>query len=220
MLFERVVRLFIAAITAPIIFAASLLPNFQKSASQWWESTIKWILVLPLTLVVILLGLFFFYKAGITDYTHLQDITTKLDPEEILTALENSSTSTTGTDALQDVLYIVLGLFTLWQAGMVSSSLKLGSVLGGLVETPQKAISAGQKAWKPVADVFTGKGLIGGTLAGTITVTLVPDGDTTVMTVTLTARSRGLLAGMFWGVVSDALERGLPRQVDQFAARF
>jgi len=165
-LFERVVRLFIAAITAPIIFAASLLPNFQKSASQWWESTIKWILVLPLTLVVILLGLFFFYKAGITDYTHLQDITTKLDPEEILTALENSSTSTTGTDALQDVLYIVLGLFTLWQAGMVSSSLKLGSVLGGLVETPQKAISAGQKAWKPVADVFTGKGLIGGTLAG------------------------------------------------------
>ena len=57
-------------------------------------------------------------------------------------------------------------------------------------------------------------------IAGTITVTLVPDGDTTAMTVTLTARSRGLLAGMFWGVVSDALERGLPRQVDQFAARF
>ena len=38
------------------------------------------------------------------------------------------------------------------------------------------------------------------------------------MTVTLTARSRSLLAGMFWGVVSDALERGLPRQVDRFAA--
>jgi hypothetical protein len=57
-------------------------------------------------------------------------------------------------------------------------------------------------------------------IAGTITVTLVPDGNATVMTVTLAARSRGLLAGMFWGVVSDALERGLPRQVDQFAARF
>lgn len=57
-------------------------------------------------------------------------------------------------------------------------------------------------------------------IAGTITVTLVPDGDTTAMTVTLAARSRGLLAGMFWGVVSDALERGLPRQVDQFAATF
>lgn len=57
-------------------------------------------------------------------------------------------------------------------------------------------------------------------IAGTITVTLVPEGEGTAMTVTLTARSRSLLAGMFWGVVSDALERGLPRQVDRFAAGF
>ncbi|MBI5158266.1 MAG: hypothetical protein HZA58_09715 [Acidimicrobiia bacterium] len=57
-------------------------------------------------------------------------------------------------------------------------------------------------------------------IAATSTVTLLSEADTSAITVTLAARSRGLLAGMFWGVVSDALERGLPRQVDQFAARF
>lgn len=57
-------------------------------------------------------------------------------------------------------------------------------------------------------------------IAATIAVTLLSEAGSTAITVTLAARSRGLLAGMFWGVVSDALERGLPRQVDQFAARF
>ncbi len=40
------------------------------------------------------------------------------------------------------------------------------------------------------------------------------------MTVTLAAQSKGMLAGMFWGVVADALRRGLERQVEAFAARF
>jgi len=57
-------------------------------------------------------------------------------------------------------------------------------------------------------------------LAGELGVTLVPAEGGTAMTVSLTARSRGILAGMFWGVVSDALQQGLVTQVDGFAARF
>ena len=57
-------------------------------------------------------------------------------------------------------------------------------------------------------------------IAGEIAVTLSPDGAGAVMTVVLTARSRGILAGMFWGVVSDALGRGLVAQVEEFAKQF
>ncbi|MEK7252866.1 MAG: hypothetical protein AAB198_06445 [Actinomycetota bacterium] len=52
-----------------------------------------------------------------------------------------------------------------------------------------------------------------------ITVTLTPADAGTAMTVTLTARSRGMLAGMFWGPVSDALHRGLVTQVDRFGTK-
>jgi len=40
------------------------------------------------------------------------------------------------------------------------------------------------------------------------------------LTVTLTARSKGFLAGMFWGVISEALRDGFASQVTAFATRF
>lgn len=52
-----------------------------------------------------------------------------------------------------------------------------------------------------------------------IAVALTPADAGTAMSVTLTARSRGMLAGMFWGPVSDALRRGLVAQVDRFGTK-
>lgn len=57
-------------------------------------------------------------------------------------------------------------------------------------------------------------------VGGTITMELEASGEGSVLTVTLHARSKGLLAGMFWGVVSDAIGSGLPRQVQEFGDRF
>ena len=57
-------------------------------------------------------------------------------------------------------------------------------------------------------------------IAGTIAVTLEPEGDSTALTIKLSARSKGLLAGMFWGVVADTLRKGLPTQVEAFSQQF
>ncbi len=57
-------------------------------------------------------------------------------------------------------------------------------------------------------------------IAATIAVTLQPDGDSTALTVKLSARSKGLLAGMFWGVVADTLRKGMASQVEAFGKQF
>lgn len=57
-------------------------------------------------------------------------------------------------------------------------------------------------------------------IGGSITVSVEPTDAGTSLTVTLDAHSKGLLAGMFWGVVANALRRGLARQVDSFGDRF
>lgn len=60
-------------------------------------------------------------------------------------------------------------------------------------------------------------------VSGRITVRLTPNGDSagsSELTVTMVARSKGLLAGMFWGVIADALRSGLPTQVEDFSRRF
>ncbi len=55
-------------------------------------------------------------------------------------------------------------------------------------------------------------------VSGTITVHTAPGDTGTEIAVGLEARSKGMLAGMFWGVISDALRRGLPDQVEAFAS--
>lgn len=57
-------------------------------------------------------------------------------------------------------------------------------------------------------------------IAGVITVSYVPDDGGTALTVDLFARSKGVLAGMFWGVVADALRSGLPTQIEAFGRQF
>lgn len=55
---------------------------------------------------------------------------------------------------------------------------------------------------------------------GATAVTLEPDGDRTKITVTLEVESKGLLSTMFFPVIAAAIGSGLPRSVDEFAARF
>lgn len=57
-------------------------------------------------------------------------------------------------------------------------------------------------------------------IAGALTVSYAPDDRGTALTVALFAESKGVLAGMFWGVVADALRRGLPNQIEEFGKQF
>jgi carbon monoxide dehydrogenase subunit G len=56
-------------------------------------------------------------------------------------------------------------------------------------------------------------------VAGSLETHLEPNGDgTTIVTVTLEVVSRGTLSTLFFPVVSEAIAKGLPTQVDNFAA--
>lgn len=55
-------------------------------------------------------------------------------------------------------------------------------------------------------------------IVGTLTTELQPDGRGTMLTVVLSVEAKGMLATLFFGVISEALGRGLPGQVDGFAA--
>jgi hypothetical protein len=58
-------------------------------------------------------------------------------------------------------------------------------------------------------------------VVGTLTTRLSQNGtDATQLEVTLEIESRGTLSTLFFPVVSDAVGRGLPRQVEEFAAAF
>lgn len=55
-------------------------------------------------------------------------------------------------------------------------------------------------------------------VAGSLETQLEPNGDgTTIITVTLEVVSRGTLSTLFFPVVSEAIAKGLPMQVEQFA---
>ncbi len=56
-------------------------------------------------------------------------------------------------------------------------------------------------------------------VVGSLETHLEPDGEgTTIVTVTLEVVSRGTLSTLFFPVVSEAIAKGLPAQVDRFAA--
>ena len=58
-------------------------------------------------------------------------------------------------------------------------------------------------------------------VAGRLTTVLSENGDgTTHLEVTLFVQAKGMLSTMFFPVVSDAVGRGLPGQVDEFARSF
>jgi carbon monoxide dehydrogenase subunit G len=57
-------------------------------------------------------------------------------------------------------------------------------------------------------------------LRASVTASLTPHGDGhSRMVVELSARSAGLLAGMFWGAVEQAIRRSLPEQAAAFGHR-
>jgi len=158
LLLERIARLFLSAITAPVVFALGLLPNFSKLTGQWWENILKWLLVLPATLGVIVLSLWAFNTAGIKntdDATHLGKF---INPVEITDQFKDHEPSSTEQQAvLGSTLLVLVGLMGLWAAGNMNKSLNLGGTLAGHVETPQKALQAGQGLYKKGADFVTGK---------------------------------------------------------------
>ena len=56
-------------------------------------------------------------------------------------------------------------------------------------------------------------------VVGALEARLEANGDgTTVVTVTLEVQSRGTLSTMFFPVVSEAIAKGLPAQVERFAS--
>jgi carbon monoxide dehydrogenase subunit G len=57
-------------------------------------------------------------------------------------------------------------------------------------------------------------------MRGTITTDLVSGPAGTELTVTLRAEATGMLATLFWGVISSAIGRGFSRQVEAFGGRF
>lgn len=55
-------------------------------------------------------------------------------------------------------------------------------------------------------------------VVGSLEALLEPNGDgTTVITINLRVTSKGTLSTLFFPVVSEAISKGLPRQVDEFA---
>lgn len=56
-------------------------------------------------------------------------------------------------------------------------------------------------------------------MTGTITVRLAEADESIEVTVTVDARSKGLLSGMFFGVIAAAIGNGLPENVLSFAER-
>jgi hypothetical protein len=55
-------------------------------------------------------------------------------------------------------------------------------------------------------------------VVGSLEALLEPNGDgTTIVTINLRVTSRGTLSTLFFPVVSEAIAKGLPRQVDEFA---
>jgi carbon monoxide dehydrogenase subunit G len=63
--------------------------------------------------------------------------------------------------------------------------------------------------------------LDGGEVVGVLTTHLNPnaDADHTTVEVVLDVSSRGALSAMFFPLIADAIKRGLPDQVEEFAAR-
>lgn len=55
-------------------------------------------------------------------------------------------------------------------------------------------------------------------VTGVIAVHAATLGTGSEISVVLEARSKGMLAAMFWGVISDVMRRGLPEQVEAFAS--
>ncbi|MFA5270043.1 MAG: hypothetical protein WC400_00230 [Patescibacteria group bacterium] len=151
LLIERAINLFVMLIIAPLSFGLSVLPTTQKMASQWFENVFKWLLAMPITYAILALGVFV-----------LEQIESG-KPSEFIYELSNSINVPNGSlgDNIKDLFSFIIGMTLIYMGGTVPKMLKLGGSLTGLVESPNKMISLGQKGWKQAADTVTGKNLAG-----------------------------------------------------------
>jgi len=96
---------------------------------------------------------------------------------------------------------------------------------GGLLESFRWSTTVAMKRYNGTADVVTAEvgkrmklDLDAREVAGSLETHLEPNGkETTVVTVTLEVISRGTLSTLFFPVMSEAIAKGLPVQVDRFA---
>lgn len=152
-LIERIFWLFVMAVIAPVAFALGLLPTTQKLASSWWETTIKWILVFPLTIALVALSVALLQR-GVGSAENLQN-----------TFAEYQKISELAQDP--KVLLLIAGMVVMYLAGTAGKMLKIGGPLSGagIVATPGAMVSGAQKmraqAYKGIADTITGKNLLG-----------------------------------------------------------
>jgi len=136
-------------------------------------------------------------------------------------------THTTNVTAAPDDVYAALQDPETWQGvGPIDSVWEAVSDEGRLSSFRWSATAAG-RSWEGSASRVDGVkppsmglALDSPEIAGRITIGLSTNGSGTDLTVTLVARSKGLLAGMFWGVIADALGSGFSGQVDEFGSRF
>jgi carbon monoxide dehydrogenase subunit G len=63
-------------------------------------------------------------------------------------------------------------------------------------------------------------GLKSSEMQGTLTTEIAANGHGSHLTVTMKVETVGMLSSLFWGVVRTAMEHGLPKQVEEFGARF
>lgn len=78
------------------------------------------------------------------------------------------------------------------------------------VATPDQRLEGRVMSWR----------IVNSEVRGVTKVELTPSNPSTAITVTIEVESAGLLSSMFFPIIARAIGNGLPRAVDEFAARF
>ena len=150
-LLERMFWLFMLTVSAPLAFAADLLPlSFtQKLSSKWTENVFKWIIIFPMIQIAIM--------AAIYIWTN-----NKLSADTIVNLIYDSTKFAELSSEQWGSLLI--GLTILYFAGKIPEYVKPGGAmpLSGLVATPMAAYKTAQKyAYQPIAGTLAGKTMLG-----------------------------------------------------------
>lgn len=114
-----------------------------------------------------------------------------------------------------------------WQGfGMIDEVADVVATDSGLASFSWTALVAG-RTYRGSAIVDESRPLRGMSLtlesaemSGVMVLEIQPEAGGTTVAAALTAQSRGVLAGLFWGPVASALGGGLRSQLDEFAASF
>jgi len=163
LLVERLIWLFLLTISAPVVFALSLLPTLNKLSSSWWEQMIKWVIAFPYSIALLVIGGKIMGLGG----------TGKKDLGELFqtfaTAINNNPDDVGGAIMQlinKDLLLIICGMVVVYFAGRVPKMLKIGGGLTGITGAGPAgtwgAIKKGAEGIsRGVSGVVAGKGAMG-----------------------------------------------------------